>query len=309
MRFFKSLLALALLASAPVLANAAGDDAFSVLVFSKTNGFRHTEAIEAGIPALKQLGQALNFKVDATEDAAVFTPGNLKKYQAIILLNTTGAFLADRTPKNATQEQRDKAAADLEARKDAFKNYVANGGALIGLHSATDGFHNKGENWPLFHQIIGGSFQHHPHHQNGRLLLADRTHPSVAHLKALTAEPGSKDDAWTCFDEWYNFKNLQKDNHVILNLDTTSGKGHRPSHYADGTPCETHPFGWTRTFGKGKVFYTSRGHYGKAFAEYDYVQHIIGGLFWALDRPTPKVDPELVKTFGPKPKAKARQKP
>ncbi|MDR2512331.1 MAG: ThuA domain-containing protein [Puniceicoccales bacterium] len=307
MRFFKALLAFALLASMPTLTHAAGNDAFSVLVFSKTNGFRHKDAIDAGIPALTQLGQALNFKVDATEDASVFTSENLKKYQAVILLNTTGAFLADRLRKDASQEQRDKAKDDLEARKAAFKNYVENGGAIIGLHSATDGFHNKGEDWPVFHQIIGGSFQHHPQHQNGRLVIVDRTHPSVAHLKALSAEPGSQDAAWTCFDEWYNFKNLQKDNHLILTLDPTSGKGHRTNHYADGSKCDTHPFAWTRSFGKGKIFYTSRGHYGKAFAEYDYVQHVIGGLFWALDRTTPKVDPELVKTFGPKPKGKGKK--
>ena len=49
---------------------------FQVLVFSKTAGFRH-DSIPTGIAAVKQLGTANNFTVDATEDATAFTAANL----------------------------------------------------------------------------------------------------------------------------------------------------------------------------------------------------------------------------------------
>jgi len=52
----------------------------SVLVFSKTEQFRH-QSIEAGIQAIKGLGNKYSFPVDATEDASIFTEKNLKKYQ------------------------------------------------------------------------------------------------------------------------------------------------------------------------------------------------------------------------------------
>ena len=42
--------------------------AFKVLVFSKTAGFRH-DAIPDGIQAIRELGAANDFAVDATEDA------------------------------------------------------------------------------------------------------------------------------------------------------------------------------------------------------------------------------------------------
>ena len=61
---------------------------FKVLVFSKTEGFRHS-SIPNGISAIVQLGQQHDFTVDATEDASAFTFENLQQYEAIIFLSTT----------------------------------------------------------------------------------------------------------------------------------------------------------------------------------------------------------------------------
>src|SRR6266849_7862578 len=63
-----------------------------VLVFSKTAGFRHS-SIGVGIAAIKKLGQANGFSVDATEDAGAFTAKNLARYNAVVFLNTTGDVL------------------------------------------------------------------------------------------------------------------------------------------------------------------------------------------------------------------------
>ncbi len=51
-----------------------------VLVFTRTTGFRHTGAIEAGKKAVPQLGSENNFAVDLTEDAGKFTTENLKQF-------------------------------------------------------------------------------------------------------------------------------------------------------------------------------------------------------------------------------------
>ncbi len=47
---------------------------FSVLIFSKTAAFRHTECIPSGTVAIAQMAAREGFDVDATEDAAAFTP-------------------------------------------------------------------------------------------------------------------------------------------------------------------------------------------------------------------------------------------
>ena len=49
---------------------------FRVLVFSKTTGFRH-DSIDEGIAAVRQLGKANDFQVDASEDAGVFNDATL----------------------------------------------------------------------------------------------------------------------------------------------------------------------------------------------------------------------------------------
>src|SRR5262245_43478590 len=88
---------------------------FSILVFSKTTGFRH-DSIPDGIAAIEQLGADHNFSVVATEDDAQFTGENLVNYAVVVFLNTTGTVLDD-------------------AEKAAFMQYIERGGGFVGIHS------------------------------------------------------------------------------------------------------------------------------------------------------------------------------
>src|SRR4051812_37403017 len=63
-----------------------------VLVFSKTEGFRHA-SIEAGKKAFLKMAEEKKFQVDFTEDANQFVTAGLKKYNAVVFLNTTGDVL------------------------------------------------------------------------------------------------------------------------------------------------------------------------------------------------------------------------
>ncbi|MDR2862789.1 MAG: PmoA family protein, partial [Puniceicoccales bacterium] len=149
---------------------------FNVLVYSRTNDFRHDEAIAAAIPFLKRAGTIHNFTVDATEDATRFTPETLKKYRAVILLYTSGEFLADKLPPSATPEALEAAKAQLLARRAAFESYVSGGGALVGIHTTTE----FGAKWEEFGKIIGGYFTDHPKHQTAEIVKADAAHPAVS---------------------------------------------------------------------------------------------------------------------------------
>src|SRR4051794_31624696 len=70
-----------------------------ILVFSKTAGYRHTSAIQAGKVGILELGRQHKFGVDTTENADVFTPGNLKQYAAVVFLCTTGNVLNEEQQK------------------------------------------------------------------------------------------------------------------------------------------------------------------------------------------------------------------
>src|SRR5690554_6071536 len=63
----------------------------ALLVFSKTEGFRH-DSIEHGIQAVQALGRDNGLLVHATEDASIFTPEQLEQYDAVLFLNTTGTI-------------------------------------------------------------------------------------------------------------------------------------------------------------------------------------------------------------------------
>src|SRR5688572_1686419 len=60
-----------------------------VLVFGKTEGYHHT-SIPTGMAAIQKIGAENKFDVDTITDANIFQEDSLKKYSAIIFLNTTG---------------------------------------------------------------------------------------------------------------------------------------------------------------------------------------------------------------------------
>jgi cytochrome c len=162
-----------------------------VLVFSKTTGYRHS-SIAVGKLAIQKLGKENGFDVDTTENAELFNDDNLKKYSAVIFLNTTGDVL------NYKQQV-------------AFERFIQAGGGFAGIHSATDTEYD----WGWFGDLIGAWFDNHPEIQTASLNVVDSSHPSTRHLPAT----------WNRTDEWYNFKKLSNDVKVLLKIDEKSYKG------------------------------------------------------------------------------------
>ena len=172
---------------------------FSVLVFSKTAGFRH-DSIPAGVNAVRQQGSARGFSVDASEDSTVFTDETLAKYKVVMFLSTTGDVL------NPAQEA-------------AFERHIRRGGGFVGVHSATDTEYD----WPFYGALVGAYFDGHPDIQNATIQIEDAGHPVSASLPR----------PWTRRDEWYNFRqNPRSRVNVLATLDerTYTGGTMSPDH-------------------------------------------------------------------------------
>jgi uncharacterized protein len=163
----------------------------AILVFSKTKGFRH-KSIPAGKDALMKLGQENNFRVDTTENAALFTFDNLKKYKTIVFLSTTGNCLDD-------------------AQQAEFEKYIRAGGGFMGIHAATDTEYD----WPWYNQLVGAYFLSHPKQQNADVVVHSQTHPSTVMLP----------HRWKRFDEWYNYKKIVMGIKVLATLDENTYQG------------------------------------------------------------------------------------
>lgn len=211
-----------------------------ILVFSKTEGYRH-KSIEAGILAIQKLGQENGFEVQATEDAMIFTNDSLTKFRAIIFLSTSGDVL------NTDQEK-------------ALQTFIRAGKGFAGIHGASTTEYD----WPWYGQLVGAYFNKHPAVQPATLNVVEKNHPATQHLPEI----------WQRTDEWYNFKDIQSNIQVLITVDETS--------YTGGTNGKNHPFAWYQEFDGGRSFYTAGGHADKHYQEPAFLQHILGGILWAM---------------------------
>jgi type 1 glutamine amidotransferase len=214
----------------------------AVLIFSKTNGYHH-ESIAAGTEAIKKLGEAHGFTVDATTDSLAFNEKNLKQYAAVIFLSPTGKVFGPEQEK-------------------AFQHYIEHGGGYVGIHAATDCEYN----WPWYNKLAGAYFKSHPKQQEAKLIIVDKHHPATAGLP----------DTWTRKDEWYNFKDMNPDVHVLIKIDESS--------YSGGENGNDHPVSWYHTYDGGRAFYTALGHTDESFSDPLYLGHLLGGIEWAMGK-------------------------
>ncbi|MET8243626.1 ThuA domain-containing protein [Streptomyces sp. NPDC005202] len=216
-------------------------DGKRVLVFTKTAGFRH-DSIPDGIAAVKQLGETGGFTVDATEDAGAFTTANLRRYDAVVFLSTTGDVL------------------DPPQQK-AFESYIRHGGGYVGIHAAADTEYD----WGFYGGVVGAYFQSHPAIQPATVNVEDRAHPATSGLGPT----------WDRTDEWYNYRSDPRDRvHVLASLDESS--------YTGGTMNGDHPIAWCQAYQGGRAFYTGGGHTKESYTEPAFRRHLLGGLRYAI---------------------------
>ena len=166
------------------------EDKPKVLVFSKTKGYRHA-SIKAGKAALLKMGAEKGFAVDTTESADAFTEENLKKYNAVVFLSTTGDVLNP-------------------AQQNEFMRFIQAGGGYLGIHAAADTEYD----WWWYGKLVGAYFLSHPEQQEAKFV-------KVAPFGNGLNLP----DEWMRKDELYNYKKINPEINVLYKLDETSYKG------------------------------------------------------------------------------------
>ncbi len=245
-----------------------------VLVFTKTAGFRHG-SIPVGVECMKQLGAKTGlFNVTHSEDAAVFAADSLKKFDAVIMLNTTGKVF-------------EKAEAGEEVLKKNLLDFVSNGGGLVGMHSATDTYND----WKEYNDLMGGSFESHPWGSGDtvRVKNLDPDHPLNAAFKK---------DGLTVKDEIYKFRPQTAQpsgRRMLLALDANGTDMKKDDGNKDGMPDRSfYPIAWLSSHGKGKTFYCSLGHNDEIYWNPVVVQHYLAGIQYALGELPADATPKAV---------------
>ena len=269
-------------AEAPAGAAAVGSGRTKkVLFFTKSAGFQHScitrpdnqsdAQLSHAENVLVQLGRSHGFEVTATKDGSVFTPEKLAEYD-VIAFYTTG---------DLTQRGTDGTPGMPEGGKEALLQAINNGKGFVGFHCATDTFGKhvgggENENAEAYIKMVGGEFDGHGAQQDSRIRLASRNFP------------GSKDVGdFNLHEEWYLFKNLAPDMHVILVHETQTMSEDMYKRRKD------YPETWARVQGKGRVFYTSMGHREDVWTNELFHKIVLGGLSWAAGNVEAEIPPNL----------------
>ena len=222
----------------------------NILVFSKTASFRH-ESIGAGKIALGKMAKEKGFTANFTEDAALFNELELKKYNAVVFLNTTGDVL------NNEQQA-------------VFERYIQAGGGYVGIHSATDCEYD----WAWYGQLAGAYFLDHPSSpsnvQKGKYTVVAKNHWATQGMP----------DQFERTDEFYSFKNISPKINVLLTIDEKT--------YQGGKNPDYHPMSWYQEFNGGRSFYTAMGHTNETFSEPLFLNHLWAGIKYAAGGDVPK---------------------
>ena len=136
---------------------------------------------------------------------------------------------------------------DLAAdqRADLLSFVRDDGKGFVAAHSAATAFFS----WPEFGDLLGGRFDEHPWGiAEGTVVVDDPSFAAMRHFPPRI----------TLRDELYQLKGFSRDKiHVLAHLDASHLDLTRPLvHRTDGD----FPAAWSKTYGKGRVFYSILGH-------------------------------------------------
>lgn len=244
-----------------------------VLVFYRCEGFIHNSIPYANL-ALEKMGLKTGaFKVDLADTYDVFNAENLKKYDCIVLNNTTGMQFTEASQQNA------------------FLDFISEGKGLVGIHAASDNFGRH----PECRAIVGGEFGGHPWNAGGKWAFKLNDPDHVLNRAFGRSGFWHTDEIYQYKSETYVGPEVLR---ILVSLDMNQEEVIKQIN--DG-PREV-PVSWLRKAGDGRVFYTNFGHREDTFSNAMVLQHILDGTQYAIGdleadaTPTsqaPKVEPAL----------------
>ncbi len=242
----------------------------AVLVFSKTNGFRHFDGIEGGNRLFESMATQNGWGHFQTENSAVFNEAALNRFDTVIFSNVTGDVLSD----------------EQEA---VFQQWLEGGGGWIGVHAAGDKSH-EGWSWYV-DNLIGARFTAHtmgPQFQTATVHMEKVMHPVTFNVPPV----------WQHEEEWYSFDRSPREAGFNI-LATVDESTYQPFMKLFGMEQDLrmgdHPVVWSRCIGEGRALYAAMGHQAAAFEVPAYQQVLKGAIMWTMHEAGPECSAEVGK--------------
>ncbi|HEY3739363.1 MAG TPA: ThuA domain-containing protein [Bryobacteraceae bacterium] len=148
---------------------------------------------------------------------------------------------------------------------------------FVGGHSAIDTFYK----WPEYGEMVGAYFDNHPWGQfDAPIIVEDRNSPITKHFPA----------EFVIKDEIYQPSPLfsREKLHVLMRLDPAKVDwNHANVKRTDHDVAVA----WIKTYGKGRVFYTTFGHREEVYERPDIRKMYLEAVKWALGITTSDTTP------------------
>jgi len=236
----------------------------NALIFSLMTGYKH-KVTPYTVEIVKILGRKSGaYKVQVSDDVAMFEPENIKQFDIVILNNTC----SDRSRRNMFWDviKDEKKALMLEK---SLRAHIAKGNGLVAIHGAIV-MQNKS---PEFSDMLGGSFHFHPKQQVVTGMLVDPKHPIV---RPFDGKPLVHKDEPYLFNNAYAEMNFRP----LLEMDT--------SKIEPGKKMDVKTFkstrryiAWIKKYGKGRVFYCSPSHNFQSYENPALLRFVLNGIQYA----------------------------
>lgn len=211
----------------------------------------HVQFAEQATTFFKKLNYGDGFVLDITTDFSKYPYEKLKEYNVIIMLNTSP---------------------NTKAERDAFEQYMENGGGWVGFHAAA--YNDKNTHWPWFVKFLGdGVFYCNNWPPQPVLVEVDNEeHPVTKNLPASFVAPAS---------EWYQWTPSPRQNKDVEVLLSLSPKNY-PLGIKDVVNFGDFPIVWSNK--NYRMIYLNMGHGDEEFIDGTQNLLLVNAFRWVVSK-------------------------
>lgn len=211
----------------------------------------HVQFAEQATTFFKKLNYGDGFVLDITTDFSKYPYEKLKEYNVIIMLNTSP---------------------NTKAERDAFEQYMENGGGWVGFHAAA--YNDKNTHWPWFVKFLGGGVfccNNWPP-QPVLVEVDNEEHPVTKNLPASFVAPAS---------EWYQWTPSPRQNKDVEVLLSLSPKNY-PLGIKDVVNFGDFPIVWSNK--NYRMIYLNMGHGDEEFIDGTQNLLLVNAFRWVVSK-------------------------
>ena len=211
----------------------------------------HVQFAEQATTFFKKLNYGDGFVLDITTDFSKYPYEKLKEYNVIIMLNTSP---------------------NTKAERDAFEQYMENGGGWVGFHAAA--YNDKNKHWPWFVKFLGGGVFYCNNWPPQPVLVEvdNEEHPVTKNLPASFVAPAS---------EWYQWTPSPRQNKDVEVLLSLSPKNY-PLGIKDVVNFGDFPIVWSNK--NYRMIYLNIGHGDEEFIDGTQNLLLVNAFRWVVSK-------------------------